>query len=150
MAIHVLTVSTAGSVSVVSSGYTAGGVDPYFTLFSGTGAGALFVDSNFDEAFSTGGDFSLSFNLARGDYTPALGVFANMSFVENSGSGTLGDGFTGLGGPGYLGDYGYHLTMTMPDGGGNGVPEPGAAWLTLTALARLGFGRARRPGHGAG
>jgi hypothetical protein len=35
--------------------------------------------------------------LSRGTYTLVVQAFDNMSLVENLGSGTLGDGFTGLG-----------------------------------------------------
>jgi hypothetical protein len=129
-ALHPITITVAGTVTFTSLGFAAGGVDPYFTLFSGTGPGAVFVDSNFVQAFSTGGDFSLSFDLAAGDYTVAMGAFANMSFAENLGAGTLGDGFTALGGPSFLGTYYYELEILTPD---SQVAEPSS--LTLIALA---------------
>jgi len=91
------------------------------------------------QAFATGGDFSYSATLAAGSYRLALGVFANMSFAENLGSGTLAEGFTALGAPIYAGDTSYRLVVTTP------VPEP-AAWLLLAACVPLLL--QRRFGHG--
>ena len=100
LALYGFTVGTAGLVSIVSTGFVAGGVDPYFSLFTGAGASAAFLDSNYLQAFSTGGDFSYAAVLDAGSYQIALGTFANMSFAENLGTGTLADGFIGLGQPG--------------------------------------------------
>ncbi|MDE2370791.1 MAG: DVUA0089 family protein [Burkholderiales bacterium] len=122
-----LLVPVAGAVAIVSTGQAAGGIDPYFTLFQGSGSGATFLASNADQAFSSGGDFSYAATLAAGRYEIALGTFANMSFAENLGSGTLADGFTALGTPAALGDASYRLVVTVP------VPEP-PAW------ALIGFG----------
>lgn len=45
-----------------------------------------------------------------------MGVFANMPFAENLGTGGLGDGFVGLGEPDSLRiDY-YDLKITLPGG----------------------------------
>ncbi len=143
-ALHPITVSVTGLVTFTSLGFAAGGVDPYFTLFSGIGPGALFVDSNFDEAFSTGGDFSLTFSLAAGDYTLAIGTFANMSFAENNPDAgpTLGDGFTALGAPLYLGagnPYYYELAI---DSAAAPVAEP--ACVILLGLSAVTMFRSRR------
>lgn len=123
----------------------AGGVDPYFSLFSGSGPAATFVDSNYGQAFSTGGDFDDAATLAAGTYEIALGVFANMSFAENAGSGTLGDGFIGFGSGDFFGDGGYALTVTTP------VPEPSPWRLAGLGIAALAGGarQARRPGSSA-
>jgi hypothetical protein len=132
VAIYGLTVLTAGNVNFLSKGFAAGGVDPYFTLFSGFGDTATFLGSNFAQAFTTGGDFNLDFALGAGDYTIALGVFANMSFAENLGVGDLGDGFTGLGGPSFLGNYYYELDVTT---GGTAVVVPEPSHLLAAAVA---------------
>ena len=129
VALYDFTVAHGGAVSVVSTGFAGGGVDPYFSLFSGTGATATFVDSNFVQATSTGGDFTWTGSLAAGSYEIALGSFENMSFAENGGSDTLGDGFIGLGDPNSLGDGSYSLTLTTP------VPEPSGTWLMAFGLA---------------
>ena len=120
-----------GAVSVTSTGVAAGGVDPYFSLFSGNGASATFVDSNDAQATTSGGDFTWSGLLAKGRYEIALGAFENLSFAENLGTGTLGDGFTMLGDPNSLGNGGYALTLTTP------IPEPSGAWLVAIGLAVL-------------
>ncbi len=141
-ALHPITIPVTGAVTFTSLGFATGGIDPYFTLFSGTGAGATFVDSNFDEAFSTGGDFSLTFTLAAGDYTVAMGTFANMSFAENNPDAdpTLGDGFTGLGAPVFLGfanPYYYEIEIATPT---SPAPEPSSFHLVaLVGAAALGF-----------
>ncbi len=123
--------TAAGAVSIVSSGFAGGGVDPYFTLFSGGGGTATLLDSNYFQAISTGGDFTWTGTLAAGTYEIALGAFENMSFAENLGTGTLGDGFTGLGDPNSLHDGSYSLDLTTA------VPEPTGAWLMVVGLAAL-------------
>jgi hypothetical protein len=133
VALYTFTVAQNGLVSLVSTGFATGGVDPYFTLFTGTGASASFLDSNYTQAFSTGGDFSWSATLAAGSYEIALGSFANMSFAENLGSGTLGDGFTMLGDPNSLFDGSYSLTLTTAEA--PPIAEPSTAWLLLAGAA---------------
>ena len=137
VALYPLSVPIAGIVNFDSYGFAAGGADPYFTLFQGNGNAAAFLGSNYAQAFSTGGDFNLAFNLTVGDYMVAMGVFANMSLAENYGSGTLGDGFTFLGGPGYLGNYYYELGVTTPDGPTPQVPEPCTLLLIGPGLVGL-------------
>jgi len=135
VALYALHVAVAGTVSFAGTGFPGGGIDPYFSLFRGTDpATATLLDSNYFNAFSIGGDFVNNDLLAVGDYTVAIGVFANMSFAENLGTGFLADGFVGLGSPGALGDGSYTLTITLPDGGGGTVPEPGGGSLVLMAL----------------
>jgi len=124
VALYDLVVSFGGTVTIQSTGFATGGVDPYFTLFSGAGGSATFLDSNYLQAFSTGGDFSYSATLAAGAYRIALGAFANISFAENSGTGNFEDGFVGLGDPSSLGDGSYRVVATQA------VPEP-ASWALL-------------------
>ena len=130
----------AGTVTIVSTGFAAGGVDPYFTLFSGSGATASFYDSNYTQAFDTGGDFTWTGTLAAGTYEIALGSFANMSFAEQYPPGTylLGDGFSLLGDPNALHDGSYSLTLSTV------VPEPSSTWLLAIGLGALVATRARR------
>lgn len=135
VALHAFTLSTAGQVDFESLGFAAGGIDPYFTLFSGHGNGATFVASNFDHAVTVGGDFLLSLALAAGDYTIAMSVFENMSFAENQGTGSLGDGFIGLGGPSFLGSSFYELRITTDRD--TPIPLPSASALALLALGLL-------------
>ena len=90
------------------------------------------------QAFSTGGDFSYSASLAAGAYKILLGLFANMSFAENLGIGTLANGFVALGVPGSLGDGHYRLVVTAR------VPEPSISILLAIGLVAAGFLGRRR------
>ena len=127
VALYQFTYTTATPVTFSSHGFAAGGVDPYFSLFSGADGSASLIGSNWAQAFSTGGDFSLTFPLGPGTYLAAIGVFANVSYAENLGGGGLSDGFIGLGEPGALGSYYYELELSPAP-----VPEP--ASLTLLGL----------------
>ena len=140
VALYDLTVPADGFVNFNSVGYAAGGAEPYFTLFAGTGAAATFLDSNYLIADV---DFSLTRFLSAGDYRLALGVWENESFAENyypDPSLTLGDGFIALGEPGLLGNYHYELQVTL-DSGPPGVPEPST--LLLMAAGMVALTRAR-------
>jgi hypothetical protein len=114
-------VSAASTVAIQSYGYggsgnapgganlagtviPAGGFDPYISVFTGAGLLATFLASNDDGSCPPGtssaglcGDSALSLSLGPGTYTLVVEAFDNMSLAENLGSGTLGDGFTGLG-----------------------------------------------------
>jgi hypothetical protein len=132
VAVYDFTLLAADNVRFQSLGFAVGGVDPYFTLFAGSGPSATFFDSNYAQAFSTGGDFDLTFALTAGDYRIALGAFANMSIAENYGTGTFADGFTFLGAPYVLGTYYYELQVTDS---APAVPEPATWLLVLSGLA---------------
>ena len=96
--------SFGGGTNAAGTVIAAGGFDPYLSLFSGFGPGALFLASNDDGLCPPGtpsptcADSTLHLvSLAAGDYTLALSTFGNFSFAENLGVGTLGDGFIGFG-----------------------------------------------------
>jgi hypothetical protein len=145
VALYTFNIADNGLVSLVSTGFAAGGIDPYFGLFSGSGASATFLDSNYTQAFSTGGDFSYSATLAAGTYQVAIGAFANLSFAENLGTGTLGDGFTSLGDPNSLYDGSYSVTLTLPTP--TSVPEPSTVALLLFGFVALTTYKARQSGE---
>jgi len=136
VALYNLVVPTAETVDIQSTGFASGGADPYFSLFQGSGSSATFLASNYDQAFSTGGDFDYSSLLGAGHYEIALGVSANESFAENYGSGTLADGFIGLGDPGSLGNGSYAVQVTIRSGQPLAAPEIDAASM-ITALTLL-------------
>jgi len=132
VAVYDFIVALPGTVTITSTGFFAGGADPYFSLFEGVGGTATFLASNYTQAFSSGGDFNYSAVLASGAHRLAIGVFANLSFAENFGSGTLADGFTALGTPGSLGDTSYRVVVTTA------VPEAPQWVLLLLGLLAVG------------
>lgn len=139
VALYDFAVPVAGAVAIISTQFALGGVDPYLSLFEGIGGAAGFVASNHVQAFSTGGDVVLSLPLTVGHYRLAIGAFANLSFAENAGAGTLADGFTGLGSAASLGDASYRILLTTP------VPEPATG--VLCAIGLLGALASRRARH---
>ena len=145
VALYALHVPFGGAVGFTSSGFGAGGTDPYFTLFRGIdSATATFVASNYTHALTVGGDFSQTETLGAGDYTVAIATFENLSFAENLGSGFLADGFIGLGGAGFFGDGTYRFTVTLPDSASAPLPEPTGTTLTVTAALAALVARRRR------
>ncbi|MCK9684403.1 DVUA0089 family protein [Scleromatobacter humisilvae] len=145
VALYTFSITRGGAVDIASSGFAGGsGVDPYFTLFAGSGDGATFLDSNYTQAyFGGGGDFDWNGTLSAGTYEIALGVFGNMSFAEQDVTpGTLGEGFIAIPNIDSLGDGSYVLTLTTP------VPEPATSWLLALGLV-AGGSRAWRARRGA-
>jgi hypothetical protein len=153
VAVFELTVTTAGTFTFTSAGFAAGGAEPYFSIFSGNGNAATFLDSNFLDPSI---DFSLTHALAVGTYVLAVGVWENLSFAENLGTGSLGDGFTGLGDPTRLGSSYYEIEFLSADGAGaitrSGgdvvspptIPEPGTLLLLCVGLPGLAAAACRR------
>ena len=110
------------------------------TLLAGASGSASFLDSNFAQAFSEGGDFHYEVILPAGSYQIAIGAFANISFAENGG-GTLADGFTRLGTPQSFGNTSYRFELSTP------VPELSSrAGMVagLIAFALVGLRRSRQ------
>lgn len=161
-AVNFQTWGFGGGVNGAGTNIAADGFDPYLSLFSGTGAGATFIASNDDGLCPPGNtvsglcrDATLLQSLAAGDYTLVISLTGNMSFAENLGSGTLGDGFIGLFTPDFYnnelqalltGDYAVDITTEA--GTTQTVPEP--VTLALAGLGLLATAIARRrPGRAA-
>jgi hypothetical protein len=65
--------------------------------------------------------------LAAGNYAIVISAWENMSFAENSGAGTLADGYTGLGNLAIGEDMHFAFDVVLRDA--SPVPEPGSAAL---------------------
>ena len=119
------TAAAPGGTNLAGAVIPPGGFDPYVSVFTGIGPTATFLVSNDDGACPPGSpaggqcyDSALNVSLAAGSYTVAMTTFLNMSFAENYGSGTLGDGFIALGSFGNFGNtYAFDIA-----GGGVGSP----------------------------
>lgn len=162
-AIYDFTVTEPSTVQVRTYGFGLGGLEPYLTLFGPAGqflassslgicpAGATPLGGNcFDVELDT------SRFLTPGVYLVSLTAWQNMSLAENTGSGNLADGFTGLGGLGWREtlSYGFNVYLTAAGGGPAGideeaplgtVPEPGSAALVAIAAAGILLRLSRRP-----
>lgn len=157
--------NAAGGTNAVGDAIPAGGFDTYFSLFAGAGSTATFLQSNDDGSCPPGDDTvacrdsSLNLNLPSGSYVLSVSVFNNFSFAENLGSGTLGDGFIGLGSYFNLDIFGETssayavdivadgLTLLdvrrLSDSPPTNVPEPGTLSLLAVAVAAVAAGRQR-------
>lgn len=167
--------ATPGSVNIQTWGYggtanapggtngagtviPAGGFDPYISLFQGWTSAATFVESNDDGACPPGEaspachDSTLNIaSLTAGQYTLALTVFDNFSFAENFGSGTLGDGFIGLGNyfdadSGTVRNSKWAVDVvgpTITPESGSNTPEPGSILLMAVGSTLVFLGRRR-------
>jgi hypothetical protein len=137
--LYFLTVPTAGAVTFTAPGADPSLIDPYLSVFDGSGFLATFDFSVVTLAF--GDAINVSQTLAAGNYMVALSSFDNMSDAENFGSGTLGDGFVTLGN--YSGGIGYDLTIDTPN---VPTPEPSSTMvLTLSGCLLLLVGKWRKP-----
>jgi hypothetical protein len=155
------TLTSASSVDIVSFSYgggtngngtviAQGGLEPYLSLFDS--AGDFLSSTYFGVTCPVGAKTNTSSgecfdvllnagNLAAGTYQVALSAYANMSFAENLGTGTLADGFTGLGNlfPGEDLHYAFDVDINSPT---TPVPEPSTG--ALVALASFGLRMLRR------
>jgi hypothetical protein len=138
-----------GGTNLAGTIIPAGGFDPYLSLFNGSGATATFLASNDDGSCPPGAlsggfcrDSSLSLTLGPGTYTLVVTAFDNMSLAENLGSGTLGDGFTGLGNydPSRTNNYAVDISgidVVSPVGSVVNVPALNEGALAFLALLVL-------------
>src|SRR5450756_490538 len=156
--VDTFTVSTTSTMQAISFSYgggtnglgtaiAQGGLEPYLSLFDAAGN---FLASTYLGTTCPAGAHTNTLSgqcydvlldggvLAAGTYQIALSAYLNMSFAENYGSGTLADGFTGLGNllDGEDLHYAFDVdltstTTTTP------VPEPATGSLVLLAMCGL-------------
>lgn len=155
--------SYGGGVNGAGATIADSGFEPYFSLFGPTGG---FLASTFSGVTcptgaqtnpTLGGCFDELLDggvLAPGTYYLALTAFENLSFAENLGTGTLADGFTGLGNLAFGEDLHYAFDVTLTPSSTpppSPVPEPAGTGLVLGA-AGMGLQLLRRwraRGHAA-
>jgi hypothetical protein len=144
-AVYSFSVPAPSLMQAVTVSYADGGFEPYLSLFDGSGnflASTFFGTTCPPGALTnptSGACFDVLLDggtLGAGTYQIAISAFENFSFAENFGSGTLADGFTGLGNlaAGEDLDYAFNVTLTST----SSVPEPSGIWF-LTAAAILGW-----------
>lgn len=153
-----VTFSYGGGTNALGQAIAEGGLEPYLSLFDASGA---FIASTYSGVTCPAGantnsgsgqcyDVRLDAGtLAAGTYQIALSAFANQSYAENSGAGTLADGFTDLGNlfPGEDLHYAFDVVTTASGTGTPPVtavtPEPPSLLLTGTALCLVVFAASR-------
>ena len=128
------TLSYSGGVNAAGSLIASGGFDPVFSLFAGTGNGAILF--NGDDDSGPGLDALLQLSpLLAGTYTVALSQVAN--FANGP---TLGDGFLGFGNPGFGGLNSFWAVDILGVDSAAAIPAPTAVpEPTTLALAVLGL-----------
>jgi len=151
------TVAKSSNVQAVSFSYgggingnggtiAPGGFEPYLSLFDASGnfIASTFVGVTCPAGAQINNDSGQCFDvlldagvLAPGNYAITISAFENMSFAENSGTGSLADGFTGLGNLTPSEDMHYAFDVTIQDT--SAVPEP-ATWSLLGCAALLASG----------
>ena len=121
--IQATTFSYGGGTNGNGVAILEGGFEPYLTLFDGSGH---FIASTFYGTVCPAGANANSISgscfdvgldagtVGPGDYQIAISAFDNLSLAENYGTGTLSDGFTGLGNlaPGEDLHYGFDVVLT--------------------------------------
>ncbi len=135
--VQAITYGYAGGTSLTGAIVPSGGLEPYLSLFDSSGN---FLTSSFSgtcpaTANTLGGNcFDVQLDttplLEPGTYTIALSAWENMSSAENQGTGTLADGFTGLGNLNLGENLNYAFDVILP----SNVPEPGTGLLVMAAF----------------
>ena len=101
-----ITFSYGGGKNGAGMSIAEGGFEPYLSLFDASGnfLASTFFGTTCPAGANTntlsGQCFDVLLDggtLAAGNYQIAISAFENLSLAENGGSGTLADGFTGLG-----------------------------------------------------
>ncbi len=139
-----VTFSYGGGVNGNGTTIAQGGFEPYLSLFDSSGnfLASTFFATTCPSGSRTNTDSGQCFDvsldgglLAPGSYQIAISAFENMSFAENNGTGTLADGFTGLGNlePGEDLHYAFDVVLSPAAA----VPEPSLGWMAGGALLAI-------------
>jgi len=139
-----VTFSYGGGVNGAGTSIAEGGFEPYLSLFDASGN--LLASTYFGTTCPSGANtntlsgecFDVSLDggtLAPGTYQIAISAFENLSSAENLGTGSLADGFTGLGNLADGEDLHYAFDVVLTSAAP--VPEPAEAWLLLGTLLTL-------------
>ena len=139
-----ITFSYGGGVNGNGQNIAEGGFEPYLSLFDASGnfLASTYFGTTCPAGANTNSVSLLCYDelldggtLGPGTYQIAISAFENFSLAENYGSGTLADGFTGLGNlyPGEDLHYAFDviLASTTP------VPEPRSVYVVLSAALLL-------------
>ena len=121
--LQAISFSYGGGVNAQGTTIAEGGLEPYLSLFDGAGGflASTYLGTTCPAGANTNSVSGQCYDvlldggvLAAGSYEIALSAYANMSYAENLSSGTLADGFTGLGNlaPGEDLNYAFDVTLT--------------------------------------
>jgi hypothetical protein len=148
-----VTYSYGGGTSLTGPIVPAGGFEPNFSLFDGSGN---FLTSNSSSGTGTCPAGANTFNgfcydvkldagvLAAGSYTLVLSEFTNISMAENYGPPSkLADGMTGLGNLYGTENLKFAFDLNLP-ASTTATPEPASGVLLLMGIALLAVARPRR------
>jgi hypothetical protein len=145
--VQAITYGYAGGTSLTGAIVPSGGLEPYLSLFDSSGD---LLTSSFSgtcpaTANTLGGNcFDVQLDttplLQPGTYIIALSAWENLSLAENLGTGTLADGFTGLGNlnPGENLNYAFDVILpnNIPP---SNAPELSSGLLVMAALGAIAF-----------
>jgi hypothetical protein len=149
--VQAITFSYGGGTNGNGLAIGAGGFEPYLSLFDASGtfvASTLFgvnCPPGANTNIGSGQCFDVELDagvLAPGNYAITISAFENMSFAENSGVGTLADGFTGLGNLAQGEDMHYAFDVILQDA--SPAPEPANLGLMGSAALLMWAGRRKR------
>ena len=137
--VQAITFSYGGGVNGNGLAIAPGGFEPYLSLFDASGGflASTLLGINCPPGANTisGQCFDVLLDagvLAPGNYAITISAFENMSFAENSGTGTLADGFTGLGNLPEGEDMHYAFDVILQNA--SPVPEPASLCLIGCAV----------------
>ncbi|MBZ5618862.1 MAG: DVUA0089 family protein [Acidobacteriia bacterium] len=154
--VQAITFSYGGGTNGHGLAIGPGGFEPYLSLFDASGvflASTLFgvtcppganINIGSGQCFDVLLDAGV---LGPGNYAITLSAFENMSFAENSGVGSLADGFTGLGNLAPGEDMHYAFDVTLQDASPSPVPEPASLGLMGCAVLLVFLMARKRTGN---